>query len=302
MNPRQIEAFRAIAQAGTVTAAAERLNISQPAVSRLLADLEHRTGLALFARAKGRLHLTPEGAAFLRHVDRHFVGLDELDQAARRIAAHGPEDLRILGFPSITSSLLPLAIARHLVKHPSTRVSLDTDTTDQIAAHVASGNFDLGFTAGQVAGDAPVETRAIASRPWLCVLPQNHPLASVPSLETAILKDEPLIGFSPGISLRTNVDRLLLQAGVEPAYQITARTIESICALVSEWRGGAIIHPYATRVAQKFGLHTAVLADAPSLDLIALTPEPPWRKRIVEQVIQDIESILARQAETKASG
>ena len=285
MNPRQIEAFRAIAQAGTVTAAADRLNISQPATSRLLSDLEHRTGLALFARAKGRLHLTPEGMAFLRHVDRHFVGLDELGQAARRIAAHGPEDLRIIGFPSLTNGLLPKAIAAYLAKHPSTRISLDTDTTDQIAAQVSSGNFDLGFTAGQVAGDRAVESRTITSRPWLCVLPRSHPLASGPSLETAALKDEPLIGFSPGMSLRANVDRLLLQAGIEPAYLITARTIESICALVSEGCGGAIIHPFATRVAQKFGLHTTVLADAPGLDLIALTPEPPWRKRIATEMI-----------------
>ncbi len=94
MNPRQIEAFRTVTRVGTVTGAADHLNISPPAVSRLITHLESDLGRALFTRRKGRLHLTPEGAAFLREVDRHFMGLDALTEAADRIAEHGPESLR----------------------------------------------------------------------------------------------------------------------------------------------------------------------------------------------------------------
>ncbi len=295
MNPRQIEAFRAVARIGAVTGAAEQLHISQPAVSRLIANLESRTGLELFARRKGRLRLTPEGEAFLREVDRHFKGLDALAEAAHRIAEHGPANLRILGFPSITNGVLPQAIARHLTRHPDVQISLDTDTTDRIAPQVAASQYDLGFAAGGAPEGLAVHARVIASRPWACVVPRGHALTGRDSIHAADLAGEALVGFSPSMSLRQAVDRLLADADVSPSYRVAAQTIESMCALVAEGCGIAVVHPYATHIAHVFGLGTTVIADADRLDLIALTSEPPFRPRIVDELIDDAAAILQAQ-------
>lgn len=296
LNARQIEAFRAVARAGTVTGAAAALNISQPAVSRLLAHLEDQLGFDLFARSKGRLQLTPEGVSFLQEVDRHFTGLDALAGAARRIAEHGPETLRIVGFPSITNGVLPKAIARHLARHPQTQISLDTDTTDRIAPQVLAGQYDVGFAAGGANDDLPADVRVIASRPWVCVAPPAHRLAARSSVPAAELADEALVAFSPNMTLRANVDRLFAASGVSPDYQVAAQTIESICALVAEGSGVAIIHPYATHIANTFGLRSIAIEDAASLDLAVITPKPPFRPRIVDELVDDVEAIMRQAA------
>lgn len=295
MNTRQIEAFRAVSRVGTVTGAAEQLNISQPAVSRLIAHLEGHLRLELFARTKGRLHLTPEGVAFLGEVDRHFTGLDALAEAARRIAEHGPETVRIVGFPSITSGVLPEAIARHLRRHPDARVSLDTDTTDRVAPQVGAGRFDLGFATGRAPDSLAVQSRVIASRPWVCVAPPDHRFAKQAHIRAAALAGEPLVAFSPTMSLRQTVDMLLNSRGVRPTYSVAAQTIESMCALVNEGCGVAIVHPYATHIARIFGLKSIALADAAMLDVLAITPEPPFRTRIVDEIIDDAAGILKRE-------
>src|SRR3546814_2005723 len=91
MNFRQIEAFRTVIACGTTTRAAEILRISQPAISRLLADLERTTKLKLFDRGKGRIRPTAEGLAFYDEVQRAFIGLERLSFAAERSEEHKSE-------------------------------------------------------------------------------------------------------------------------------------------------------------------------------------------------------------------
>lgn len=83
MNLRQCEVFRAVMEAGTVTEAAHRLRISQPAVSKMLAQLERDLGLRVFLRQRRRLVPTPEGRALHQEVQRAFVGLEYLNSFCR---------------------------------------------------------------------------------------------------------------------------------------------------------------------------------------------------------------------------
>lgn len=286
MNSRQLEAFQAVARTGTVTAAADMLHISQPAVSRLLSHLEMQLSLALFTRHRGRLHLTPEGSAFLREVDRHFVGLDSIESAARQIATHGPGNLRVLAFPSLTSGVLPVAVAKFLEAHPGTTVTLDTDTTDRISARIDAGAYDVGFTAGDAQVGSALDAHAIESRPWVCVLPATHPLADKPRLSMRELTREPMIGFSPGMSLRDRIQRLFSDHGLSPTYILSAQTIESICGLVQSGCGTAVIHPYATHVARSRGLVSIPLAETATLDLVGIKPQRPSTPRIVDEFVE----------------
>src|SRR6266852_2026092 len=82
---RQIEAFRAVIVLHSMTRAAETLNISQPAVSRLMRDMELNLGLTLFRRRKGGLQPTEEALALYAEVERSFVGVDKIARAAVRI-------------------------------------------------------------------------------------------------------------------------------------------------------------------------------------------------------------------------
>ena len=291
MNARQIEAFRAVARAGTVTAAAQTMHISQPAVSRLLAHLEMQLSLELFSRAQGRLRLTPEGAALLKEVERHFSGLESIRLAAHRIAEHGPGSLRIVGFPSMTSELLPRAIAELLIRHPDTAMTLDTHTTDQIAASIESGHYDVGFTAGAVSRGRALDTRIIMSRPWLCAFPASHRLAQRAQISLSDLADEALVGFSPGMSLRAQTDQMFATSGLTSRYALYAQTIESMCALVAAGCGAAIIHPYAKHVARMHGLSAPTINDGANLELTVVAPIAPLRARFIDEFINIVERL-----------
>ena len=83
IKQRQIEAFRAVMTAGGVSAAAAFLNVSQPAVSRLIRDLEAQIGVALFERRSGgRLQPTRDALILFREVERYFISLDQITQTA----------------------------------------------------------------------------------------------------------------------------------------------------------------------------------------------------------------------------
>src|ERR1700753_2089584 len=109
MNLKHIEAFRAVMVSGSMTAAAKALFTSQPNVSRLISQLERDTDLQLFQRIGVRLIPTSEGTAFFREVERAFVGLQGLANAAAQIRNLGSGRLRLGGLPSAGTTALPAA-------------------------------------------------------------------------------------------------------------------------------------------------------------------------------------------------
>ncbi len=293
MHSRQVEAFRAIARTGTVTAAASALHISQPAVSRLLAHLEVRLGFKLFDRQRGRLRLTPEGDAFLREVDQHFVGLDALAEAGRRIAAHGPGTLSVIGIPSVTSGACPRVAAAMLKHHPSVTTTIDTDTTDRIPERVAGGGYDLGFATAPVVTRGAVEVRVLASRPWVCVFPPDHPESGQRDIEATRLAEMPLVGFSPGMSLRARVQQEFAAVGVEPRIIAAGQTVETLCAMVAAGVAAAVIHPFAGHVAAMHGLATTEILGLAPLDLVLVTSATRRPSLLAEEFVNGMEALFA---------
>lgn len=102
LNLRQVEAFQAVFQTNSMTAAADLMGVTQPAISRLIRDLEAETELRLFERSRGGLLATPEAVALYREVQRSFSGLDRIAQAAAalRLKRTGILDIAASGGPA----------------------------------------------------------------------------------------------------------------------------------------------------------------------------------------------------------
>ncbi len=158
MKIRQLEAFKSVMTAGTVTAAADLMNISQPVVSRLIAQLESATGLKLFFRSKRRLRPTPEALSFFREVEKTFAGVEKLKQVADNIRNFSTGNLRIVCLPALALGFMPRVIDRFLDKHPKITVSLQTRSSQTVREWIAAQQFDLGLAAG--ATDIPGVTSA----------------------------------------------------------------------------------------------------------------------------------------------
>ncbi|MGX1786456.1 LysR substrate-binding domain-containing protein [Bosea sp. NPDC055332] len=242
LNIRQIEAFRMIMQTGTVTAAAERLRISQPAVSRLLSLLEAKAGLTLFTRSRQRLQPTPEAWLFMREVERSFVGLDKLERAAQNIRNASTGSLRIASIPVVGFSFLPRVVARYRTLHPDVAVTLQTRSSTTVSEWMSSANFDLGFAVPGVE-QSNVQNTPYAAIPGVCVLPAGHRLAAKRVIEPKDLEGEEFISLDPADANRVIVDKVFQQADVRRRLNVEAPYALVVANLVCHGTGVSLLNP-----------------------------------------------------------
>jgi DNA-binding transcriptional LysR family regulator len=250
MNLRQIEAFRMVMLTGTVTAAAERLRVSQPAVSRLLSLLEAKTGLALFTRSKQRLQPTPEAWLFMREVERAFVGLDKLDRAAQNIRNAATGSLRIASIPVVGFSFLPRVIARYRTLHPDVAVTLQTRSSTTVSEWMSAANFDLGFAVPGVE-QSNVQNTPYAAIPGVCVLPVGHRLAVKSVIEPKDLEGEEFISLDPTDANRVLVDKVFQEADVRRRLHVEAPYALVVANLVCNGAGVSLINPLSVLTISK---------------------------------------------------
>ncbi|UJH77829.1 LysR substrate-binding domain-containing protein (plasmid) [Burkholderia cenocepacia] len=239
---RQIEAFRAVMQRHTVTRAARDLHISQPAVSRLIADLEDRVGFVLFERQQGRFTPTAQARVLYEEVERAFVGLDRVAQAAEQIRAMRRGTLRVAGSPAVALDLLPQLVTHFSHAHPGVDITLLAHSASTVVDKVASGQCDVGLIAEPVPHPA-VRGERLAESAMRCIVPRGHRLARKRVVRPADLRDEAFISFPPSFEARSAIDRVFVEAGVSRVLSIEAQLSQTIVAFVANGAGVALIDP-----------------------------------------------------------
>ena len=142
---RSLECFRQIIHSGSVTAAAQQMGLTQPAVSRMLGQLEQRTGFPLFQRFKGRLIPTEEALAYHQEVDIALQAVERLDELAINLGNANFGELSIVAPPSLAETILPPLIARFLADHPNVHVALESQPMETARDRVALRAADCGF-------------------------------------------------------------------------------------------------------------------------------------------------------------
>src|SRR5258708_33247615 len=156
-----------------MTRAAETLSISQPAVSRLLRDMELNLGLPLFRRRKGGLAPTEEALALYAEVERSFVGVEKIARAAVRIRERRGGNLRICGSPALMHSFLPRVVDEFLREHDGVAVALHTFDTDTAIDLLRARDFDIGYLMTPAHGAASLVCPVPAAR-CVCIPPAHH--------------------------------------------------------------------------------------------------------------------------------
>mgnify|MGYP001374021651 CR=1 FL=1 len=265
---RQVESFRAVMITGSVTQAAQMLYISQPAVSRMLSDLEHEIGFKLFTRANRKLTPTDEGRSFYDEVERAFVGLDQIMKAAHTIREYRSGYFRLITIPSLASSVMTDLVAKFTERYPQVSVSLEVQPSQRVFEWIVSQQCDIGLST------LPIENPAITIRPVssgdaVCILPKNHALAKHAEIGPADLQGMPFISFKADSIFRHQIDDVFQKAGIARELKLEARTTEAICGLVAaglgvsvigaafpgdELHNGIVIRPFKPRISIELAL------------------------------------------------
>lgn len=222
MNVRPLRAFATLARAGSFTRAAARLHISQPALTVQIHGLEAALGARLFDRNTREVRLTGIGAAILPAVERLLRDLETLSAHTRDLAAGHIGVVHVAALPSISSTLLPRAIAKLRRTHPGIAVRLVDTLAQKIFAAVRAEEVDFGI------GVFGTIDRDMAFAPLLdddleAVMAPDHPLASRARLRLEDLAAEPLIMMDSQSSVRAMVEDVLVRVKgrAAPAYEVT---------------------------------------------------------------------------------
>lgn len=241
LQSRQIEAFRAVMRTGAMTTAADMIHVTQPAVSRLIRDLELELGFALFHRRGNLVAPTAQAHALLTEVDRSFIGLGRIRDFADDLRRGQGGTLRVATLPAMAAGFVPRFAAGFSRDRPRLRMSIDGLPSPVIRDRVVAGQFDIGMVAVPFQQHGLTVT-ALDDQAVLA-LPVGHRLAQKRVVVAEDLHDENLILLSKfAYGLHPVV--LALQS-VRRGRVIETPLSTIACAFVSEGLGVAIVDPFS---------------------------------------------------------
>lgn len=240
---RHLEAFRAIMVRHTVTGAAQMLQVTQPVVTRLIADLEQRIAIPLFVRTHGRLVPTPEAALLFEDVHQSLMGIERIANAASNIKMLKLPHLKIAAAPAMALSFLPRAIASFTREYSETLISMHTHSTSTVLDMVQSGRCDLGFAMLNMRKRQHANSELLVSAMMVGSVPIHHRLANRKLLHPKDFEGESFIAPEPLMETRTQIDAVMLAHGVSRRINVETQLSLAIVKLVEEGAGIALIDP-----------------------------------------------------------
>lgn len=285
MKFNQIEAYRAVMLAGSVSDAAHFLNVSQPGISRLIKDLERSIGFDLFDRIPGRIVPTPEGEAFFKYVQRAYTGLQYLEGVAKDIANLKHDRLRIASFPAASLEVVPRSIVRMNAAYPDLKMRLEVHSSLRILDLVSSRQVDVGIAAFPV--DYPGVILERVYEPFCkCVLPAGHPKSGVGSISLEDLKDETNIGISEELT----IGNALVAAGIESSIKIDnlveTTSDYTICKMVEMGLGIGVVDPLAASLFRETSVVAIEFKPEVKFGFAIVLSEHAIRSRAVDKFIK----------------
>jgi DNA-binding transcriptional LysR family regulator len=266
---RQLQAFHAIVETGTVTGAASRLGISQPGVSNLIAQLETQTRLKLFDRAKGRLITTPEADVLFREVETVVRGLDHVSQAVTDLQNKEAGQLTVASPHNLSFGFMPDVIARFAATRPDLSVSFQAQYSSKIQEWVAAGLFEIGVC------ETPVTLNDLDARRYQfetqCVLPVGHPMADEAELTPTMLSGHPFVVMGPEHMTLHRTQEAFRAEGADLRPKVHTHLFENKLSFVKRGMGAALLDPFTLAFGREGGYVARPFRPAVTIDMAIIT-------------------------------
>lgn len=240
MRFRLIEAYRAMLECGTVSAAARSLRISQPAMTKLIAELQNELDLVLFERQGGRLIPTAEALSLKGSIDRAWHGVTDLKEAAKDVRDLRSGRLTIASFPSFAVTLLPEFVARFAREANRSTITLHSQPSPRVIDWTADGQADVGI-AVLLAPRTGVQVESLGRMGLVCALPAGHRLAAREVVRAEDLRGELFISLADVDHSRARIEAAFEHEAVEREIRLTTPISAVALALVAHGAGVALI-------------------------------------------------------------
>lgn len=269
LNVRALTVFRAVANTGSVSAAARMLHVSQPAVTKSVRLLESSIGLPLFFRANGRLQLTPEAEALLPEVERLFSNVQAIQHLADEIRDGVSGSISIATVTTLSTTLVGNAAAKFHQQHQGLRFDIRSMNTRRAIDTVAMHQVDLGVVDVAPSGQ-DLEATELCRVEVGCVVRMDHPLAARRQLKPADLVGHPLIGFSEETYTGRHLRNAFEDSGVPFRVSFTVNHTRTAYTLVQAGAGVAFVDAFPK-----------LAGDFPDLRIVRFRPMIETRPHVV---------------------
>lgn len=240
LNLNLLRSFWHVAEAGSVSRAAQTAFISQPALSKAVQELERQVGLPLLERGTRGVSLTEAGAALFEHANAIFALEREAEETL--LSFHNLEraTLRIGATTTISTYVLPRFLARFQMAHPSVQLKVIRDNTRGIEAALCGYELDVALVEGP-SHDERIEFRAWREEELVCVAAPSHPLANRDIVFPEDLKQCRWIVREEGSGTREVVERALAAYGLPPQGALEMGGAEGVKQAVAAGLGVAMV-------------------------------------------------------------
>ena len=240
MQMKQIEVFHAVYSTGSVSNAAKLLNVSQPAVSKVLQRAEDQLGYLLFKRVKGKLIPTDEAHVLFGEVSRVYQQILSLQKKARNLKAGNAGHIRLSVMPSLGLNVLPLAIARFLADHPDVTFDIQTRHYEDMVRCLYEHEIDVGL-AFSPATHVGLSSYDFGEGEFVCVHKKGGLDENEDRIDLNDLDGKDIISIKDSGPLSDILFKRILQAGINTNAVITVQTYYIAKNLVGYGMGMAIV-------------------------------------------------------------
>src|SRR5467141_1358785 len=294
MELRHLRYFVAVAEAGSLTVAAEqRLHTTQPSLSRQIRDLEGEVGVQLLTRRARGIELTPAGRAFLDHARSVLSQVEAAAEAARRVA-HPPKPCFAMGFLTgheLTWMPEALRILRHEL--PNIDVMISSQYSPLLADGLLKGKIDAAFLRREQ-GVPDLAFRLLVKEPLVVILPGNHRLAALKAISPKDLVGERFVIVSQTAPvLRGVIDNYFKRSGIKitPAHEADHVTMG--ISLIMSTRGVGLLPAYAQNFLPSSVTSRPLKGESPTVDLV-LGYKKSNESPVLKLLLSRLDELVAR--------
>ncbi|NUK55922.1 LysR family transcriptional regulator [Streptomyces lunaelactis] len=272
LEARHLRVLRAVAATGSFSAAARKLGCTQPAVSQQMKALETSAGTPLLIRTGREMRLTQAGEALVRHAGGILAGLTAAEEEIAAIAGLRAGRVRLVSFPSGSSTLVPTALAALRAAHPGTRVSLVEAEPPRSVEMLREGDCDvaLAFRYGATGAEwDDLIVRPLLTDRLVGLVPEGHRLAGADTVTIGDLADESWIASCP--RCRRQLVEVCEEAGFTPRIDFATDDYPAVIGLVGAGLGVAVLPELAMESVLPKGARTVTVEPSVEREIVALT-------------------------------
>jgi DNA-binding transcriptional LysR family regulator len=287
MDLHQLRTFVAIADAGGVTRAAARLNLSQPAATRQIQVLEATLGVTLFVRIGRRIRLTSDGEDMLRRSRRVLAEADALRERANALRVGDTGIVTIGATPPMIEAVLAGFLAGHRERHPDVEVRIVEDGGTSLVSRLERGDVQLAYIP---VGDDRFVGRLLYPVHVIAVVPEGSEFSQHRVLDIGNLAGQQLLALRRGFGSRDWFDSACEAANIRPSVLLESNSHNAILGLACAGYGIGIL-PSATTIPKK-GIHAVPLlhrrVSIGKWTMLARDPRrfvPPYVERFADELV-----------------